>query len=109
MQKSLVDDITIVVKSRNTDEVRAGTSPCDIRAAKRRGEVSPAIFYVSHPTVSAIQFLCHIFYILSFILCLRHFFMSAIFPMTTNFYVSAILLSEFVMYQPFHHVYNHLT
>jgi hypothetical protein len=48
-QKSLVDDITVVVKSSNTDEVRAGTSPRDIRAAKRRAEVSPAIFMSAIP------------------------------------------------------------
>jgi hypothetical protein len=77
-QKSLVDNIIAVVSSNNTDEVRVGTSPRDIRAAKRRAEVSLAIFYVSHSTVSAIQFLCQLFYILSVILCLRHFFMSAI-------------------------------
>jgi hypothetical protein len=33
-QKSLVNDIRAVVKSSNTDEVRAGTSPCDIRVGK---------------------------------------------------------------------------
>jgi hypothetical protein len=33
-QKSLVDDIRIVLKSSNTDEVRSGTSPRDIRVAK---------------------------------------------------------------------------
>jgi hypothetical protein len=50
-QKSLIDDIRTVVKSSNTDEVRAGTSPRDIHAAKRREEVSRAIFYFSHSTV----------------------------------------------------------
>jgi hypothetical protein len=50
-QNSLVDDIRIVLKSSNTDEVRSGTSPCDIHAAKRRAEVSRAIFYFSHSTV----------------------------------------------------------
>jgi predicted DNA-binding protein (MmcQ/YjbR family) len=34
VQKSLVDDIRVVVKSSNTDEVRAGTSPHDIHATK---------------------------------------------------------------------------
>jgi hypothetical protein len=29
-QKSYVDDISVVVKSSNTNEVQAGTSPCDI-------------------------------------------------------------------------------
>jgi hypothetical protein len=53
-QKSLVDDIRAAVKSSNTDEVRAVTSPHDIHVAKRRAEVSPTIFlcqpfhYFSH-------------------------------------------------------------
>jgi hypothetical protein len=93
VQKSMVDDIIVAVKSSNTDEVRAGTSPRDIRVTKRCVEVSPAIFYVSHSTVSAIQFLCRLFYILSVILCLRNFCKSAIFPVTATLYVSAILLS----------------
>jgi hypothetical protein len=105
----LIDDIRAVFKSSNIDEVRAGTSPCDIRAAKRRAEASPTIFYVIHSNVSAIQFLCQLFYLLSVILCLRHFCMSAIFPVTTTFYVSAILLSKSDMYQSFHLVSNHLT
>jgi hypothetical protein len=50
-QKSLVDDIRTFLKSSNTDKVRSGTSPCDIHAAKRRAEVSRAIFYFSHSTV----------------------------------------------------------
>jgi hypothetical protein len=50
-QKSLIDDIRTAVKSSNIDEVRAGTSPRDIRAAKRHAEVSRAIFYFSHFTV----------------------------------------------------------
>jgi hypothetical protein len=90
-QKSLVDDITTVIKSSNTDEVRAGTSPYDIRATKQHAEVSPAIFYVSHSIVPIIQFWCQLFYILSVILCLKHLFMSAIssciqpFNMTQSF------------------------
>jgi hypothetical protein len=71
-QKSLVDDIRAVVRSSNTDEVRIGTSPHDIRAAKRHAEASPAIFML------AIHFLCQPFYFLSVILCLRHFCMSTI-------------------------------
>jgi hypothetical protein len=35
--------------------------------------------------------------------------MSAIFPVTTTFYVSDILLSESAMYQQFHPVSSHLT
>jgi hypothetical protein len=50
-QKSLVDDIITVLKSNNTNEVRSDTSPHDIRVAKRRAEVSRAIFYFSHSTV----------------------------------------------------------
>jgi hypothetical protein len=50
-QKSLVDDIRTVLKSSNTDEVRSSTSPHDIRVAKRRAEVSTAIFYFSHSNV----------------------------------------------------------
>jgi hypothetical protein len=57
-QKNLVDDITSVVKSSNTNKVEAGTSPHDIRVAMRCAKVSLAIFCVSHSTVSAIQFLC---------------------------------------------------
>jgi hypothetical protein len=87
----LVDDIIAVVKSSNTNEVQAGICPHDIRAAKRRAEVSPAISYVSHSTVSTIKFLC-----------LRHFCMLAIFPVPATFYVSAILLSESDLYQTFH-------
>jgi hypothetical protein len=104
VQKSLVDDIRVVVKSSNTDEVRAGTSPRDIHADKRHADVSPAIFYVSHSTISAIQFLCQVFYLLLVILCLRHVYMSAIFSVPTTFYGSTILLSESDMYQPFHPV-----
>jgi hypothetical protein len=50
-RKSFVDDIRIVLKSSNTDEVRSDTSPRDICVAKRRAEVSRAIFYFSHSTV----------------------------------------------------------
>jgi hypothetical protein len=71
VQKSLVDDIRAVVKSSNTEEVRVGTSARDIQVAKRRAEVSLAIFYFSHSTISAIQFSCQVFYFMSVILCLR--------------------------------------
>jgi hypothetical protein len=54
VQKSLVDDIFAVVKSSNIDEVRASTSPRDIRVAKQCAEVSPDIFYFCHSTISAI-------------------------------------------------------
>jgi hypothetical protein len=50
-QKSSVDDIRIVLKSSNTDEVQSGTSPRDICVAKQCAEVSRAIFYFSHSTV----------------------------------------------------------
>jgi hypothetical protein len=43
-QKSLVDDIRAIVKSSNTDEVRASTSPRDICAATCRGESSHLLF-----------------------------------------------------------------
>jgi hypothetical protein len=39
-QKSLVDDIRTILKSSNTNEVQSNTSPRDIRAEKRRAEVS---------------------------------------------------------------------
>jgi hypothetical protein len=69
VQKSLVDDIRAVVKS--TDEVRAGTSPGDIRALKRRAEVSPAIFYFSHSTIPA--FVCQPFFLCQSLFCVSHF------------------------------------
>jgi hypothetical protein len=84
-QKSLVDDIRAVVKSSNTNKVRASTSPHDIHAAMQRVEVSLAIFYFGNSTVSTIQFLCQLLYFMSVILCLRHFCMSAIFPMLATF------------------------
>jgi hypothetical protein len=104
VQKSLVDDIRVVVKSSNTDEVQAGTSPHDIHATKRCVEVSRAIFYFSHSTVLAIQFLCQLFYFLLVILCVRNFCMSAIFPARHFFmcqpfyYLSMICISHFIMY-----------
>jgi hypothetical protein len=52
----LVDDIIVVVKSSNTNEVQAGICPRDIRAAKRRAEVSPAIFMSAIPLSQPLNF-----------------------------------------------------
>jgi hypothetical protein len=114
-QKSLVKDIRALVTGSKTDKVRTGTSACDVHVAKRRAEVSLAIFtstiycfvsaiqfFVSHsifgpaiqflcqPFVSH-EFLCHPFYLCQ-PLCVTGIFVSAILPVPTTFCVSVILL-----------------
>jgi hypothetical protein len=65
----LIDDIRVVVRSSDTEEVQIGTSAHDIRAAKQHAEVIPAIFYVNHSIfVSAIAFMCQPFHF-----CVNHF------------------------------------
>jgi hypothetical protein len=85
VQKSLVDDIRTILKSSNTDEVRSGTSPRDICAAKRRVEVSRAIFYFSHSIfVSAILFSVNYFVCQAF-LYVSHFSYASYFLYVNHF------------------------
>jgi hypothetical protein len=103
-QNSLVDDITTVVKISNADEVRAGTSPCDIHVAKRRAEVSPDIFMSAIPLFQSFNFCVsysifyQLFYVSDIFIC-QPFFLSQPFFMCQSFYyVSLICISHFILY-----------
>jgi hypothetical protein len=72
--KSLVDRITTFIKSSNTDKVRAGRSPRDIRAAKRHAEVSPDIFMSVIPLFQlnfcvSYSIFCQLFCVLDIFVC----------------------------------------
>jgi hypothetical protein len=83
-QRSLVDDIRAVDRSSNTEKVPTGTSTRDIRAAKRRAEVSPTILFF----VSVIKFFCtnHFFMCQPF-LNVNHFFCANHFLCVSHFFI----------------------
>jgi hypothetical protein len=91
-QKSLVDDITSVVKGSNIDEVRARTSPHDIRATKQHAEVSPDIF-MSVITLFRLFNFCVSYSIFCQLFCVSYIFVCQPFSCDNHF----LCVSHFVI------------
>ena len=73
----MVDNITAMLRSRNTEGVTTGPSPRDIRAAKRRADVSAILFYMFFSAI--LHILSHLVHIQPQPFLVRHSAMCQLF------------------------------
>jgi hypothetical protein len=99
-QRSLVNDTRAIVRSNDIKEVRTVTASCNIRAAKRRADVSPTIYYISRSIfcVSHSIFVSAIFCVSDIFVCRPFFLCQALFVCHPFYYLSPICASHFILY-----------